>query len=190
VVASGELGTVMHIEGHFSNEHSTRVTGGGWRDDPSESPAAGLTGAGLHVLDAFVNLGGPIRRVDARVFAPKPPPDPRDVLAVLVDFASGATGLMATVRAAPTVWRIHVFGSHGWVEARGEDTLTVAHMGKEPVTQTFPHVDSLLVLVECFADAIEGKAPFPVSPQQMLDLIGAFEAVVTSAQSGAPVNVA
>jgi hypothetical protein len=63
-------------------------------------------------------------------------------------------------------------------------------MGKEPVTQTFPHVDSLLVLVECFADAIEGKATFPVSQQQMLDMIGAFEAVVTSAQSGAPVNVA
>ena len=189
VVASGALGTILHIEGHFSNEHSTRVTGGGWRDDPNESPAAGLTGAGLHVLDAFVNLGGPIRRIDARVFAPKPPPDPRDVLAVLMDFASGATGLMATVRAAPVVWRIHVFGSNGWAEARGEDQLTVAMMGQAPVTQTYPHVDSLLVLVEAFADAVEGKAPFLVSQDQMLDMIGAFEAVVKSAGSGEPVTL-
>ena len=65
VVESGEIGKVMHIEGHFSNEHSTRVSGG-WRDDPSESPGAGMTGAGLHVLDAFVNLVGPISYVDAR----------------------------------------------------------------------------------------------------------------------------
>ena len=165
------------------------MIGGGWRDDPEESPAAGLTGAGLHVLDAFVNLAGPIRRIDAKVFSAKPPPDPRDVLAVLVEFASGATGLLATVRAAPLVWRIQVFCTGGWVEARGEDTLTIARMGEEPVTQTFPHVDSLLVLVEAFADAIEGKAPFPVTPAQMLDLIGAFEAVVTSAERGEPVNV-
>jgi predicted dehydrogenase len=188
VLDSGALGQVLHIEGHFSNEHSTRVGRGSWRDDPGESPAAGLTGAGLHVLDAFVNLGGAIRRVDAKVFEPKRPPDPRDVLAVLVEFESGATGLLATVRAAPVVWRIQVFCTGGWVEARGEDTLTVAHMGKEPVTQTFPHVDSLLVLVESFADAIEGKAPFLVTPAQMLDLIGAFEAVVKSAESGEPVR--
>ena len=46
VVESGAIGKVMHIEGHFSNEHSTRVSGG-WRDDPKESPGAGMTGAGL-----------------------------------------------------------------------------------------------------------------------------------------------
>ena len=57
VVESGEIGKVMHIEGHFSNEHSTRVSGG-WRDDPEESPGAGMTGAGMHVLDAFINLVG------------------------------------------------------------------------------------------------------------------------------------
>jgi predicted dehydrogenase len=107
LVASGEIGDVMHVEGHFSNEHSTRVSGG-WRDDPRESPGAGMTGAGLHVLDAFINLAGPIRRVDARVFSAKPPPDPRDVAAALVEFANGATGLMATVRAAPMYWRIAV----------------------------------------------------------------------------------
>src|SRR5262245_59266218 len=60
VVESGALGDIIHVEGHFSNEHSTRVSGG-WRDDPRESPGAGMTGAGMHVLDALINLGGPIR---------------------------------------------------------------------------------------------------------------------------------
>jgi predicted dehydrogenase len=189
VVDSGTLGDILHIEGHFSNEHSTRVAGGGWRDDPRESPGGGLTGAGLHVLDALINLGGPIRSVDAKLFERKPPPDPRDVLAVLVQFASGATGTLATVRAAPAFWRIHVFGTKGMAEARDEDTLTVGRIGETPQTKVYDHVDSLKVLVEAFADAVEGPAPFPVSTGQMLDLIGAFEAIIASLETRAPAHI-
>jgi predicted dehydrogenase len=189
VVDSGAIGQILHLEGHFSNEHSTRVSGG-WRDDPNESPGAGMTGAGLHVLDAFVNLAGPIRRVDARSIAKKPPPDPRDAVAVLVEFAGGATGVMGTVRAAPMFWRVHAFGTDGSAEARGEDTLIVAKIGGTPHEQTFEHVDSLRALLEAFADAVEGRAPFPVSPEQMLDVIGAFEAVIGSLASGLPVKLA
>jgi predicted dehydrogenase len=188
IVRGGELGEIMHVEGHFSNEHSTRVSGG-WRDDPAESPGAGMTGAGLHVLDAFVNLGGPLRSVHARSVSKKEAPDPRDAVAGLVEFKSGATGLFATVRATPMFWRIHVFGTLGCAEARGEDELTVAKIGGATQQHSFEHVDSLRVLLERFADAVEGKAPFPVAPLQMLDVIGAFEAVLTSMQENRPVDV-
>jgi len=188
LVAGGSLGEIMHVEGHFSNDHSTRVAGG-WRDDPRESPGFGLTGAGLHVIDALVNMAGAIRRVDAKAFAPKAPPDPRDVVAALVEFASGATGQMATIRATVPLWRIHVFGTEGFAEARDEDTLRVGYLGQAAEERTFPHVDSLKVLVESFADAIEGRAPFLVSPDQMLDVIGAFEAMVRSLETGRPVDV-
>ena len=126
LVASGALGEVLHIEGHFTNEHSTRVTGG-WRDNRAESPGGGMTGAGLHVLDAFVNLAGPVARVDARLVALKAPPDPRDAIGVLVEHASGATGLMATVRAGPAFWRVHVFGADGHNLRR--DTAAIAIPG-------------------------------------------------------------
>lgn len=188
VIDSGAIGEILHIEGHFSNEHSTRVTGG-WRDDPKESPGAGLTGAGLHVLDAFVNLAGPITYVDARSVSRKPPPDPRDSIAAVMEFANGATGVMGTVRAAPMFWRCHVFGTDGSAEARGEDTLIVGRIGGATQQQVFEHVDSLRVLLEAFADAIEGKAPFPVRPEQMLDVIGAFEATVKSLEQGKPVRL-
>ena len=59
MVADGTIGDILHVEAHFCNEHSTRVKGG-WRDDPSEAPGGGLTGAGLHLIDALVHLGGPI----------------------------------------------------------------------------------------------------------------------------------
>jgi predicted dehydrogenase len=189
VVESGAIGDVLHIEAHFSNEHSTRVIGGGWRDDPKESPGGGLTGAGLHVLDALINLGGPITSVDAKIYEQKPPPDPRDSLAVLAQFSSGATGMMATVRAAPNIWRVHVFGTKGMAEARDEDMLTVSLIGGTPQTQTYEHVDSLKDLAESFAEAVEGRAPFLVSTSQMLDLIGAFEAVLASLQTRAPAHI-
>ena len=188
VVDSGQIGEILHIEAHYSNEHSVRVSGG-WRDDPNESPGAGMTGAGLHVIDAFVNLAGAINYVDARCIAKKPPPDPRDVVAVLVEFASGATGVMGTVRAAPMFWRVHVFGTEGSAEARGEDSLIVAKIGGTPQEQTFEHVDSLCTLIEAFADAVEGRAPFPVSLEQMLDVIGAFEATIASLVKGTPINL-
>jgi len=189
VVAGGEIGDVMHVEGHFTNEHSTRVKGG-WRDDPRESPGGGMTGAGLHVIDALVNLAGPIASVDARVFSRKAPPDPRDAAAALVRFESGATGQLATVRAGPAFWRVHVFGTKGWAEARDECTLTVARIGEAPKTDVYPQVDSLGVLIEAFAETIETGKPFPVSTEEMLDVAGAFEAIIRSINDGGPVKVA
>jgi predicted dehydrogenase len=188
VVEDGTLGDILHVEGNFSNEHSTRVTGG-WRDDPRESPGGGMTGAGLHVLDAFVNLAGPIAKVDARVFSAKPPPDPRDAAAALIEFKSGATAVMATIRAAPMFWRIHVFGSKGSAEAREETTLTVAKIGGAPQTMTYALVDSLGLLIEAFGEAIETGKPFPVTTADMLDVVGAFEAIIRSIGEGRPVTV-
>jgi predicted dehydrogenase len=188
LVAAGAIGEVLHIEGHFCNEHSTRVKGG-WRDDPRESPGGGMTGAGLHVLDAFVNLAGPIATVDGKVFAQKRPPDPRDAAVALVEFVSGATGMLATVRAGPAYWRIHVFGTKGWAEARDETTLTVARLGEAPATQQYPRVDSLAVLLESFAETIETGKPFPVPTSDMLEVVGAFEAIIRSIEEGRPVAV-
>jgi predicted dehydrogenase len=188
VVADGVIGEVLHIEGNFSNEHSTRVKGG-WRDDPRESPGGGMTGAGLHVIDAFVHLVGPIETVNAHVRFQKAPPDPRDAAAALVQFSTGATGVLATVRAAPMYWRIMVFGTRGWAEAREETTLTVAKVGEQPVTQVYPTADSLGVLLEAFAETIESGRPFPVSTSEMLEVAGAFEAIIRSMVENRPIDV-
>jgi predicted dehydrogenase len=148
-----------------------------------------MTGAGLHVIDALVNLAGPIATVDAKVFSRKPPPDPRDVAAAFVQFESGAIGQVATVRAGPMFWRVHVFGTKGWAEARGETTLIVAPIGQAPVTRELPAEDSLRILLEAFAETIETGRPFPVSTGEMLDVVSAFEAAIQSMKTGAPVKV-
>jgi predicted dehydrogenase len=187
-VRSGAIGEILHLEGHYCNEHSTRVSGG-WRDDPAESPGLGMTGAGLHVLDAFVNLAGRVGSVDVRTFARKPPPDPRDSIAVLLQFTRGATGTLATVRAGPMYWRVQAFGTNGWAEADGEDRLCIAQMGQSPDARELLHVDPLFEAVEAFGRAIATRTPFPIVPEQMLDTIGAFEAVIEAARTGARVTL-
>jgi predicted dehydrogenase len=189
IVDGGTLGDILHIEGHFSNEYSTRVLPHGWRDDPAESPALGMTGCGLHALDAFVSIAGPIREGHAKSCVRKPPPDPRDAVAVLLDFASGATGLMATIRATVPFWRVHVFGTRGFAEARDEGYLRVGYIGEPAQEQTFAPVDSLRTLEEAFADAVEGRAPFTITPRQLIDVTAAFEAVIHSLESSGPVKV-
>ena len=85
---------------------------------------------------------------------------------------------------------MHAFGTKGWAEALGETRLTVAPMGEEPQTRTLPATDSLAALLDQFAAAVGDGPPFPVAPEQMLDVVGAFEALIASIGAGRPVAVA
>src|SRR5206468_9576552 len=96
---NGELGEILHLEAHFSNE--VAGTFSEWRYSAEESPAGGMTGTGIHILDTLVSLVGPVRRVQALLLAYKPPPDPCDSLSVLLEFASGISGTLAAVRSTP-----------------------------------------------------------------------------------------
>ena len=189
IAASGELGRLLHIEGNFSNEVAAKQFSA-WRDSSDESPAGGLTGTGIHVLDSFVHIAGPVRRVTAQLLSHRPPPDPLDTLSVLLEFEGGVSGLLAAVRSTPAFWRVHVFGRSGSAEALGRTELIIRKSGKEPERRTFAPADSVRINLEAFADAVAGRAPYPIPPREIVDVVAAFEAIVTSAGShGRPENV-
>jgi predicted dehydrogenase len=187
IVAGGELGTILHIEGHNSNENSQNVTAG-WRLSPDESPGGGLTGAGLHVLDAFVSLLGPVRRVYARLNSREQGPPPLDTAMLAIDFMSGATGTLATVRATPLYWRVHVFGTKGSAEVLDEATMILRKSGAGPRQIAYPAIDVLRAELDAFAEAIDNKRAFPVPEAEVLATLSAFEAALRSMQSGQPVG--
>jgi len=187
MVASGELGTVLHVEGHNSNENSQAIIAG-WRLSPEESPGGGLTGAGLHVLDAFVSMLGPVRRVYAQLRQREPGPPPLDTAMMTLDFVSGVTGTLATVRATPFYWRVHVFGTRGSAEVLDERTMILRKSGGEPRRTMFPAIDVLRAELDAFVDAIENKIPFPVPETEVLATLSAFEAALQSMTSGVPVT--
>jgi predicted dehydrogenase len=192
VVASGVLGELLHLEGHYSNEHSTKFFSD-WRDSPAESPAGGLTGTGIHIVDAFVGLAGPAETVTAAVHSTRAGRDPRDATSVQVAFRSGVMGYFAMVRATPLFWRVHVFGDKASVEALGENEAVVRYQGGRVERFTFPPVDSIRAELDAFARAIpdpgRGTEPYPISPREMADGIALFEAIVASIGSGRPTGV-
>jgi predicted dehydrogenase len=188
MVSSGELGQVLHIEGHFSNDNSTNAAGS-WRDSPDESPGGGMTATGLHLLDAFVNLVGPIRRVHGYQSVRKSPPDPRDTATLLVEFENDASGTLATVRPTPFFWRVHVFGDRASAEVVGEREIVLHRKNVAPERRTFEPFDSIRAELESFADAIEGRAAFHIDTRQMLASIAAFEASIEALRTGNPVAV-
>jgi len=187
VVASGALGRIMLIEGHYSNENSG-MHFSSWRDSPDESPGGGMTGTGIHLLDAFVSVAGPVSEVSARLTTHRSGKDPRDTIGVNFEFASDLTGYFGAVRASPVYWRVHVFGDEGSAEALGETQVVLRSRGGRVEVRDFPKVDSLLAEIDAFADAVEGRAPYPVPPKEMVDVVAAFEAITESMRVGRPVR--
>src|SRR5215469_2133066 len=181
LVKGGELGRILHLEAHFSNE--VAGTASEWRYSLEESPAGGMTGTGIHMLDALVALAGPVRRVQALLLTHKPPPDPHDSLSALIEFASGISGTLAMVRSTPAYFRLHAFGRNASAEALGRTDLVLRRSGAEPQQLRFPPLDSVRVNLEAFADAVGGVSPYPIRTSEMLATVAAFEAVAEAAKS-------
>jgi predicted dehydrogenase len=186
ITASGELGTILHVEGHNSNENSNAILGG-WRLSEEESPGGGLTGAGLHVLDSFTSLVGPVRQVYAHLGPREKGPPPLDTATLALQFESGVSGTLATIRATPFYWRVHVFGAKGSAEVLDEVTMVVRKSGSTPHQIKYSAVDTLAAELDAFADSIENRRPFPVPEADVLVTLSAFEAALTSMQTGHPV---
>jgi len=184
VVDSGVLGEILHVEGHFSNENASNKLHHGWRESPAESPGGSITATGIHVLDAFINLIGPVRRVSAQQILKRPPPESLDTLSITFEFANRVSGVLCGVRATPLFWRVHVFGNQGSAEAAGPNELILRMSGGKVERRTFEPLNALRANLEAFVDAIEGRAAYPISTAQMVDVIAALEAVVAAVEIG------
>jgi predicted dehydrogenase len=188
VIASGALGRIMHVEGHYSNEHSSKFFAP-WRDLPSETPGAGMTGTGIHILDAFANIAGPAEKITAQFIAHREGADPRDTVSVLFKFENNISGFLGAVRASPLYFRVHVFGDEGSVEALDETRTIIRLKGGKTEVKDFPKIDSVLAEIDAFADAVAGVAPYPITTAEMVNTIASFEAIINSIKTDAAIKL-
>jgi predicted dehydrogenase len=179
---SGELGPLLHIEGNFSNEVAAGFTA--WRESFEETPAGGMTGTGIHVLDAMMRIAGPVKRVHARLLVAKAGPRPvgQPVGAARIRLRgrrdAGGGALDADVL------RLHVFGRNGSAEAVSRHDVIIRKSGAEPIRIKFPPSDSVRINLEAFADAVAGIAPYPVSLDQIAAVTNAFVAIADAISTG------
>ena len=188
MIESGELGTIINIEGNFSGAFGLNYEQDVWRASDDNAPAGGLTAMGIHVIDLFIHLLGEIDSADANAFRNVEGMHIDDTVNVSVRFKSGISGYLTTMMATPWIWRLQVFGTKAWVHMRSDTTLEMQRVVKaderyverEPELLTFERGNPEREELEAFARAIQEAADFPVRPHEVIN--GAF--VMESAIKG------
>ena len=188
----GELGTLLQIEANFSQNKFLTLAKDNWRLSEKEAPAGPMTATGIHLLDLSVGLLGPAATVYASVRQLGSRLTNGDTLAALVSHRSGSHSLISAVLATPFEGRFAVYGTGGWAEVRDKAhpeapqgwVLTVTSKDGAKTAKDYAPAPAVLANLEAFADAAEGRAPYPVSQHDMIANIAALEAVFRSAATG------
>lgn len=189
-LASEALGIILHVETNFSGSGAMSYPADGWRSDRSESPAGGMSGMGIHMVDAVIDLFGPIKMVRAISKRRALTVDIDDTTPMLFEFESGMTGYLGTLAATVPTQRIEVFGSKGSIEIRDELAFTHRPVVGGVERIDFPKFDKEKAELEAFADAVSGAAPYPLPNDQAIHGVAVFEAIVQSATTDKPAAVA
>ena len=196
MIDDGRLGRVLHLEGNFCGPSAYRFPKGHWRHDRDEAPAGGMTGRGVHVVDAMLYLAGPVARVTAQSVRLAQDFGVDDTTSMLFRFASGATGYLGTVVATGETWRMQVFGANGWVEVGDVEHLTTWQMRycaidrnniavkQKPVTISFDDTSTERAELEAFARAVMGQRPIAVPGGDEVHNVAVLEAILASAKDG------
>jgi predicted dehydrogenase len=143
-----------------------------------------MTARGLHTLDGMIALNGPVNSVFAYSDRHKIEADIDDTTSMLLRFANGTTGYLATIFATANYWRIHAFGTAGWAEMRGERTLSISDLKGNVETKDFDATSLERAILENFAQAAQSKGSFVVTGAQAINGIATLEAIGKSANSG------
>ena len=190
LLQAGEMGTPLHCEANFSNPRPLSYPADGWRTNRIESPGGGIAGMGVHMIDAMTHLLGPITRVQGQCKRLAVSVDIDDTTSALFEFASGATGYLGTFSACPQTVFFNLYGTGANAFASPDaDQLTLHRAGSEPAAVNLTPVDTLKAELEEFADACAGGAPFRVRPEEAIHTVAVMQAMVASAERGAPVTL-
>jgi predicted dehydrogenase len=190
LVAEGTLGRIIHAEGNFSGASAMSYAPEMWRANPEESPAGGLAAMGIHTIDTYVGLFGPIAEVRCLSFRQVVPVPIDDTTSILFRFRSGMSAYLGTLGATPRAWRLSVHGTKGWAHLPDQNTMLLSFKDGEVETRRFPATDIERAELEAFAAAVAGDAPYPVPLEEVVEGVAAFEAVVLSAaRKGEPVRL-
>jgi predicted dehydrogenase len=201
MLADGRLGRPLHLEGNFCGPSAYRFALEHWRHDREEVPAGGMTGRGVHVVDAMLSLAGHIGSVFAQSERLVQPTGADDTTSMLFRFASGATGYLGTVIATAETWRLQVFGSKGWIEVGDVEHLHTWSMKaafidpanitrkNPPEVLTFPKTSTERAELEHFAGAALARRPIAVPGGDEVHNVAVLEAIVRSAREGRRISL-
>jgi predicted dehydrogenase len=198
----GRLGKLLHVEGNFCGPSAYRFGREHWRHDRDEVPAGGMTGRGVHVVDAMLYLAGHVDSVVAQSHRLAQDFGVDDTTSMLFQFKRGATGYLGTVIATAETWRMQVFGSKGWAEVGDVEHLTtwqlnVCFITPDNITQkqkpeivTFEPVSTERAELEHFARAVVERRQLSIVGGDEVHNVAVLESIVRSIREQARIHVA
>jgi predicted dehydrogenase len=199
-IDSGGLGTLQHIEASMTYPNALFLPPTAWRSNKNEAPLGGLAPMGVHAIDAMIYLSGEIDHVYCQSFARVVTNGTDDTTSMLFRMKNGTSAYLGTMTTTGAGFGFQVFGSKGWVRIEGV-THVAGAPSEERRTRQFgackfqpvkgaaenweaERLDIVRATFEAFAHAVEGKAPFPIPPEQIIHGAAVTEAVIRSAASG------
>jgi predicted dehydrogenase len=205
-IKAGELGTLQHIEASMTYPNALFLPPTAWRSNKDEAPLGGLAPMGVHAIDAMIYLSGEIDTVYCQSFARVVQNGTDDTTSMLFKMKGGTSGYLGTMTTTGAGFGFQAFGSKGWVRIEGV-THVAGAPSEERRTRQFgackfqpvkgnaetweaERLDIVRATFEAFAGAVEGKAPFPIPPEQIIHGAAVTEAVIRSAKSGQVEKVA
>ncbi len=196
----GRLGKLLHIEGNFCGPSVYWYPRNHWRQKRDEGPGGGMTGRGVHVVDAMLYLAGHAENVYAQSFRRALDYGIDDTTSMLFRFKSGASGYLGTCIATAETWRMQVFGSNGWAEVGDVEHLTTWKLRTcllnpddlrertRPQTTTFPETSTERAELEKFARAAASGHPIAIAGGDEIHGVTVLVGILESARSGQPVR--
>jgi predicted dehydrogenase len=186
---SGALGHILHMDANVSHNNFRKMDPSNWRRDPKHAPAGAWTALGIHLGDMFVSLAGKPTRVVARTASQIFPAPSEDFVSAEIDFESGARGRITCLSTPPFYARFTLLGDQGWVEVQEGGNVdqgtrsSFVHAGPDGARQTrsYDHANTVRMNFEAWADAVEGRAPYRFSTDELIANIRILDAVVRSA---------
>jgi predicted dehydrogenase len=193
MIEDGSLGSLLHIEGNFCGPSAYRFPRGHWRHDREEVPGGGMTGRGVHIVDAMLYLGGHMAYVSAQSLRLAQDFGVDDTTSALFRFKSGASAYLGTVIATAETWRLQVFCTKGWAEVGDVEHLTtwemsLCHVDRDNVTVkrrpahiSFPETSTERAELEHFARAAQAGRPLALPGGDEEHNVAVLEAILRSA---------
>ncbi len=192
IIKNGDLGTILHVEGHYSHDKFTSLAADNWRGSKVDAPAAGWTGMGVHLTDMLINLLGPI--VEIRAVSTKRVLDlpSGDVVSTQFKFGDETTGTINVVSATPFFGRFAVFGEQGWVDIHemahpediGETHMYTCDKSGERELKVFQPIDTVTLNFDAWAEATAGNSTYRFTDTERISNVAVLEALAKSTETG------
>ncbi len=199
-VKAGRFGVIASIMAELTATSAFYRPADSWRWSAVEEPAGAMAGIGVHLVDAMIDLVGPVSEVHC-TSVKRAEGQGEDTTSLLLKFANGVTGLAFGSIAATRNFRLAVYGAKAFAEVLTPtmDTFrflpavegNASHLAEVPQPETLEYrgVNTARLELEQFAQCVQAGRQYPIPLEEVLHGVCVFEAAVKSAASGLPVAV-